>query len=150
MELTKATRKLEEYKDKYVQTLQTRLDQDKASSEQIKKQQKEIDSLIKKYEALQKQIEKGSVRPSRSPKSYTDDQISTALNTQVQSIKEAREQLKVLRFAQANVTDQQEKETSARTRLNLKIQENTRYLKLNSDALYPSENGNRKLRRKYS
>lgn len=94
LELTKATRKLEEYKDKYVQTLQTRLDQDKASSEQIKKQQKEIDSLIKKYEALQKQIEKGSVRPSRSPKSYTDDQISTALNTQVQSIKEAREPIK--------------------------------------------------------
>lgn len=127
-------KKLETYKDKYVQTQQARLDQEKAASEQIKKQQKEIDSLIKKYEALQKQIEKGTLKPPRSPKSYTDEQISAALNTQVQSIKEAREQLKILRFAQANVTDQQEKETGARTKLNIKIQENTRYLKLNSDA----------------
>lgn len=133
-QLASALKKLETYKDKYVQTQQARLDQEKAASEQIKKQQKEIDSLIKKYEALQKQIEKGTLRPPRSPKSYTDEQISAALNTQVQSIKEAREQLKILRFAQANVTDQQEKETGARTKLNIKIQENTRYLKLNSDA----------------
>ena len=133
-QLSTALKKLEEYKDKYVQTQQARLDQEKAASEQIKKQQKEIDSLIKKYEALQKKIEEGTVRPPRSPKTYTDDQISAALNTQVQSIKEAREQLKVLRFAQANVTDQQERETGARTKLNIKIQENTRYLKLNSDA----------------
>lgn len=133
-QLASALKKLETYKDKYVQTQQVRLDQEKAASEQIKKQQKEIDSLIKKYEALQKQIEKGTLRPPRSPKSYTDDQISSALNTQVQSIREAREQLKILRFAQANVTDQQEKETGARTKLNIKIQENTRYLKLNSDA----------------
>lgn len=133
-QLASALKKLEKYKDKYVQTQQARLDQEKAASEQIKKQQKEIDSLIKKYEALQKQIEKGTVKTPRSPKSYTDEQISAALNTQVQSIKEAREQLKVLRFAQANVTDQQERETGARTKLNIKIQENTRYLKLNSDA----------------
>ena len=133
-QLSTALKKLEEYKDKYVQTQQARLDQEKAASEQIKKQQKEIDSLIKKYEALQKQIEKGTVKIPRSPKTYTDDQISAALNTQVQSIREAREQLKVLRFAQANVTDQQEKEMGARTKLNIKIQENTRYLKLNSDA----------------
>ena len=133
-QLASALKKLETYKDKYVQTQQARLDQEKAASEQIKKQQKEIDSLIKKYEALQKQIEKGTLKPPRSPKSYTDEQISAALNTQVQSIKEAREQLKILRFAQANVTDQQEKETGARTKLNIKIQENTRYLKLNSDA----------------
>lgn len=133
-QLSTALKKLEEYKDKYVQTQQARLDQEKAASEQIKKQQKEIDSLIKKYEALQKKIEEGTVRPPRSPKTYTDDQISAALNTQVQSIREAREQLKVLRFAQANVTDQQEKEMGARTKLNIKIQENTRYLKLNSDA----------------
>lgn len=133
-QLASALKKIETYKDKYVQTQQARLDQEKAASEQIKKQQKEIDSLIKKYEALQKQIEKGTLRPPRSPKSYTDEQISAALNTQVQSIKEAREQLKILRFAQANVTDQQEKETGARTKLNIKIQENTRYLKLNSDA----------------
>lgn len=133
-QLASALKKLETYKDKYVQTQQARLDQEKAASEQIKKQQKEIDSLIKKYEALQKQIEKGTLRPPRSPKSYTDEQISAALNTRVQSIKEAREQLKILRFAQANVTDQQEKETGARTKLNIKIQENTRYLKLNSDA----------------
>lgn len=133
-QLASALKKLETYKGKYVQTQQARLDQEKAASEQIKKQQKEIDSLIKKYEALQKQIEKGTLRPPRSPKSYTDEQISAALNTQVQSIKEAREQLKILRFAQANVTDQQEKETGARTKLNIKIQENTRYLKLNSDA----------------
>lgn len=133
-QLASALKKLEEYKDKYVQTQQARLDQEKAASEQIKKQQKEIDSLIKKYEALQKQIEKGTVKTPRSPKSYTDEQISAALNTQVQSIREAREQLKVLRFAQANVTDQQERETGARTKLNIKIQENTRYLKLNSDA----------------
>ena len=133
-QLSTALKKLEEYKDKYVQTQQARLEQEKAASEQIKKQQKEIDSLIKKYEALQKQIEKGTVKIPRSPKTYTDDQISAALNTQVQSIREAREQLKVLRFAQANVTDQQEKEMGARTKLNIKIQENTRYLKLNSDA----------------
>jgi tape measure domain-containing protein len=133
-QLASALKKLEKYKDKYVQTQQARLDQEKAASEQIKKQQKEIDSLIKKYEALQKQIEKGTVKTPRSPKSYTDEQISAALNTQVQSIREAREQLKVLRFAQANVTDQQERETGARTKLNIKIQENTRYLKLNSDA----------------
>lgn len=133
-QLASALKKLEKYKDKYVQTQQARLDQEKAASEQIKKQQKEIDSLIKKYEALQKQIEKGTGRAPRSPKTYTDDQISVALKTQVQSIKEAREQLKVLRFAQANVTDQQERETGARTKLNIKIQENTRYLKLNSDA----------------
>lgn len=133
-QLSSALKKLEKYKDKYVQTQQARIDQEKASSEQIKKQQKEIDSLIKKYEALQKQIEKGTGRAPRSPKTYTDDQISVALKTQVQSIKEAREQLKVLRFAQANVTDQQERETGARTKLNIKIQENTRYLKLNSDA----------------
>lgn len=133
-QLASALKKLEKYKDKYVQTQQARIDQEKAASEQIKKQQKEIDSLIKKYEALQKQIEKGTVRAPRSPKTYTDDQISVALKTQVQSIKEAREQLKVLRFAQANVTDQQERETGARTKLNIKIQENTRYLKLNSDA----------------
>lgn len=133
-QLASALKKLETYKDKYVQTQQVRLDQEKAASEQIKKQQKEIDSLIKKYEALQKQIEKGTLRPPRSPKSYTDEQISAALNTQVQSIREAREQLKILRFAQANVTDQQERETGARTKLNIKIQENTRYLKLNSDA----------------
>ena len=133
-QLTSALKKLEKYKDKYVQTQQARIDQEKAASEQIKKQQKEIDSLIKKYEALQKQIEKGTVRAPRSPKTYTDDQISVALKTQVRSIKEAREQLKVLRFAQANVTDQQERETGARTKLNIKIQENTRYLKLNSDA----------------
>lgn len=133
-QLASALNKLEKYKEKYVQTQQARLDQEKAASEQIKKQQKEIDSLIKKYEALQKQIEKGAVRPPRSPKSYTDEQISSALNTQVQSIREAREQLKVLRFAQADVTDQQERETGARTKLNIKIQENTRYLKLNSDA----------------
>ncbi|WP_298046227.1 tape measure protein [uncultured Bacteroides sp.] len=133
-QLASALKKLEKYKDKYVQTQQARIDQEKAASEQIKKQQKEIDSLIKKYEALQKQIEKGTGRVSRSPKTYTDDQISVALKTQVQSIKEAREQLKVLRFAQANVTDQQERETGARTKLNIKIQENTRYLKLNSDA----------------
>lgn len=133
-QLSSALKKLGKYKDKYVQTQQARIDQEKASSEQIKKQQKEIDSLIKKYEALQKQIEKGTGRAPRSPKTYTDDQISVALKTQVQSIKEAREQLKVLRFAQANVTDQQERETGARTKLNIKIQENTRYLKLNSDA----------------
>lgn len=133
-QLASALKKLEKYKDKYVQTQQARIDQEKAASEQIKKQQKEIDSLIKKYEALQKQIEKGTIRAPRSPKTYTDDQISVALKTQVQSIKEAREQLKVLRFAQANVTDQQERETGARTKLNIKIQENTRYLKLNSDA----------------
>lgn len=133
-QLASALKKLEKYKDKYVQTQQARIDQEKAASEQIKKQQKEIDSLIKKYEALQKQIEKGTGRAPRSPKTYTDDQISVALKTQVQSIKEAREQLKVLRFAQANVTDQQERETGARTKLNIKIQENTRYLKLNSDA----------------
>lgn len=133
-QLASALKKLEKYKDKYVQTQQARLDQEKAASEQIKKQQKEIDSLVKKYEALQKQIEKGTGRAPRSPKTYTDDQISVALKTQVQSIKEAREQLKVLRFAQANVTDQQERETGARTKLNIKIQENTRYLKLNSDA----------------
>lgn len=133
-QLASALKKLGKYKDKYVQTQQARIDQEKAASEQIKKQQKEIDSLIKKYEALQKQIEKGTVRAPRSPKTYTDDQISVALKTQVQSIKEAREQLKVLRFAQANVTDQQERETGARTKLNIKIQENTRYLKLNSDA----------------
>lgn len=133
-QLASALKKLEKYKDKYVQTQQARIDQEKAASEQIKKQQKEIDSLIKKYEALQKQIEKGTGRVPRSPKTYTDDQISVALKTQVQSIKEAREQLKVLRFAQANVTDQQERETGARTKLNIKIQENTRYLKLNSDA----------------
>lgn len=133
-QLSSALKKLEKYKDKYVQTQQARIDQEKSSSEQIKKQQKEIDSLIKKYEALQKQIEKGTDRAPRSPKTYTDDQISVALKTQVQSIKEAREQLKVLRFAQANVTDQQERETGARTKLNIKIQENTRYLKLNSDA----------------
>lgn len=53
-QLSTALKKLEEYKDKYVQTQQARLDQEKAASEQIKKQQKEIDSLIKKYEALQK------------------------------------------------------------------------------------------------
>ena len=133
-QLASALKKLDKYKDKYVQTQQARIDQEKAASEQIKKQQKEIDSLIKKYEALQKQIEKGTGRAPRSPKTYTDDQISVALKTQVQSIKEAREQLKVLRFAQANVTDQQERETGARTKLNIKIQENTRYLKLNSDA----------------
>lgn len=133
-QLASALKKLEKYKDKYVQTQQARIDQEKAASEQIKKQQKEIDSLIKKYEALQKQIEKGTGRAPRSPKTYTDDQISVALKTQVQSIREAREQLKVLRFAQANVTDQQERETGARTKLNIKIQENTRYLKLNSDA----------------
>lgn len=133
-QLASALKKLEKYKDKYVQTQQARIDQEKAASEQIKKQQKEIDSLIKKYEALQKQIEKGTVRAPRSPKTYTDDQISVALKTQVRSIIEAREQLKVLRFAQANVTDQQERETGARTKLNIKIQENTRYLKLNSDA----------------
>lgn len=133
-QLASALKKLEKYKDKYVQTQQARIDQEKAASEQIKKQQKEIDSLIKKYEALQKQIEKGTVRAPRSPKTYTDDQISVALKTQVQSIKEAREQLKVLRFAQANITDQQEREIGARTKLNIKIQENTRYLKLNSDA----------------
>lgn len=133
-QLSTALKKLENYKDKYIQTQQAKLNQEKAASEQIKKQQKEIDSLIKKYEALQKQIEKGTVKIPRSPKSYTDEQISGALNTQVQSIREAREQLKVLRFAQANVTDQQEKETGARTKLNIKIQENTRYLKLNSDA----------------
>ncbi len=133
-QLASALKKLEKYKDKYVQTQQARIDQEKAASEQIKKQQKEIDSLVKKYEVLQKQIEKGTGRVPRSPKTYTDDQISVALKTQVQSIKEAREQLKVLRFAQANVTDQQERETGARTKLNIKIQENTRYLKLNSDA----------------
>ncbi len=133
-QLASALKKLEKYKDKYVQTQQARIDQEKAASEQIKKQQKEIDSLVKKYEVLQKQIEKGTDKEPRSPKTYNNYQISVALKTQVQSIKEAREQLKVLRFAQANVTDQQERETGARTKLNIKIQENTRYLKLNSDA----------------
>ena len=37
-QLASALKKLEKYKDKYVQTQQARIDQEKAASEQIKKQ----------------------------------------------------------------------------------------------------------------
>lgn len=120
----------------------------KKASESYIKQQKDIDGLIQKYEELSKIINQipsqppqtpSPTKPSsggrpRGPKTYTDAEIDAALNTQVNSIKAAREQLKVLRFAVAEVTDEEEKSNRTRTKLNAKIQENTQYLKENSDA----------------
>lgn len=120
----------------------------KKASESYIKQQKDIDGLIQKYEELSRIINQipsqppqtpSPTKPSsggrpRGPKTYTDAEIDAALNTQVNSIKAAREQLKVLRFAVAEVTDEEEKSNRTRTKLNAKIQENTQYLKENSDA----------------
>lgn len=134
-EYKEARVQIKEYMEEIRKLKQEQYDQAKAAKDAADKQQREIDNLIKKYEELQRKIKDGGgVKPPRGPKSYTEDQITQALNTQVQSIKEAREQLKILRFAQSNVTDQQEKETGLRTKLNIKIKENTDYLRLNSDA----------------
>lgn len=134
-EYKEARVQIKEYMEEIRKLKQEQYDQAKAAKEAADKQQREIDNLIKKYEELQRKIKDGGgIKPPRGPKSYTEDQITQALNTQVQSIKEAREQLKILRFAQSNVTDQQEKETGLRTKLNIKIKENTDYLRLNSDA----------------
>lgn len=134
-EYKEARVQIKEYMEEIRKLKQEQYDQAKAAKEAVDKQQREIDNLIKKYEELQRKIKDGGgIKPPKGPKSYTEDQITQALNTQVQSIKEAREQLKILRFAQSNVTDQQEKETGLRTKLNIKIKENTDYLRLNSDA----------------
>lgn len=134
-EYKEARVQIKEYMEEIRKLKQEQYDQAKAAKEAADKQQREIDNLIKKYEELQRKIKDGEgIKPPRGSKSYTEDQITQALNTQVQSIKEAREQLKILRFAQSNVTDQQEKETGLRTKLNIKIKENTDYLRLNSDA----------------
>lgn len=134
-EYKEARVQIKEYMEEIRNLKQEQYDQAKAAKEAVDKQQREIDNLIKKYEELQRKIKDGGgIKPPKGPKSYTEDQITQALNTQVQSIKEAREQLKILRFAQSNVTDQQEKETGLRTKLNIKIKENTDYLRLNSDA----------------
>lgn len=134
-EYKEARVQIKEYMEEIRKLKQEQYDQAKAAKEAADKQQIEIDNLIKKYEELQRKIKDGGgIKPPRGSKSYTEDQITQALNTQVQSIKEAREQLKILRFAQSNVTDQQEKETGLRTKLNIKIKENTDYLRLNSDA----------------
>lgn len=134
-EYKEARVQIKEYMEEIRKLKQEQYDQAKAAKEAADKQQREIDNLIKKYEELQRKIKDGGgIKPPRGSKSYTEDQITQALNTQVQSIKEAREQLKILRFAQSNVTDQQEKETGLRTKLNIKIKENTDYLRLNSDA----------------
>lgn len=134
-EYKEARVQIKEYMEEIRKLKQEQYDQVKAAKEAVDKQQREIDNLIKKYEELQRKIKDGGgIKPPKGPKSYTEDQITQALNTQVQSIKESREQLKILRFAQSNVTDQQEKETGLRTKLNIKIKENTDYLRLNSDA----------------
>ena len=119
---------------KYAEAERSMREQSAKSAIEYRKQQEEIDNLIRKYDELLKKTQSGNGSRPRGPKTYTEDQITEALNTQVHSIKEAREQLKVLRFAVSEVTDEQEKEFRTRTKLNAKIQENNNYLKQNSDA----------------
>lgn len=64
----------------------------------------------------------------------TQEELTKILNTQVKSIKEAEEQNKKLRYAVKNVSDEDANAVQIRAQYNKKIDENTRYIKQNTDA----------------
>lgn len=107
----------------------------KQASEAHRRQQTEIDALIRKYEVLNSMVRNTPSAVTPGPaRTYGGDAINEALATQVKSVEAARKQLDILQFAVTQANGKEENALQTKDRLNRKIQENTDFLKLNSDA----------------
>lgn len=78
---------------------------------------------------LSQQIENQNKRRKAS-----EEEIASAMSTQAKSIREAEEQNKKLRQAVKDVSDTDVNASKARSEYNKKIDENTKYVKLNTDS----------------
>ena len=115
-------------------------------SEEYKRLSKEIkDTTIElnKEKDLTQALnsEKRKITTANRMQTVSEADASKALSRNVQSIREAREQNKLLRKAVIDVKGTDEEAFRARSRFNQKIEENTAFIKRNSDAMTQQKMG---------
>lgn len=106
--------------------------QQQAYNEKMTESKVKINELREAQKTIQKQME-NQIKTSRSNLEI-EKMADDLRKKEVKSIREATEQNRILREAVRNITDEEESAYDLRKKLNAQIDENTRYIKRNSDA----------------
>lgn len=138
-EVIKNSNKLADTQEKYKEVLKKVNEQTKQNTKAIlneAKAKKELATAeLQSEKAKTERLRQDKLINQQSKKRIaTEEEIIKALNTQVLSINQAKEQNKLLRSAVADVVGEDQKAIQQRNILNAKINENTMFVQRNTDA----------------